>query len=237
MGWGGRMRAAACVVCRAQSGPNRGHAGQQGQGPRQPCRSGMWTVGRPVPMPRGSSSSVSNIAMHPPMGSSCRRTARQRGVHRQGREMRRGKGPSMQRSSRCGPRLRKESPCAWHHAHGSGGAASGRTPRQHLRELFSDWTEDELYSAFSETKFDLEQTVSNIADGSTQRWSTVDIKKVKKPAGAASDKPAAPAASAASAGSSGRSGMDWSTPWGAPAHTHMPEKGSPTVGAPTRRPF
>jgi len=77
---------------------------------------------------------------------------------------------------------------------------------QRLKELFPDWTEEELFVALSECKFDVQQTVNGITDGLLERWSRVDTKKgrrAEKPAGGAAAPASGSSAGATSASASG----------------------------------
>ncbi|KAJ2794983.1 RNAPII degradation factor, partial [Coemansia guatemalensis] len=51
-----------------------------------------------------------------------------------------------------------------------------------LKELFPDWTEDDLLSAFKDAEGDLEGTINNIAEGHATQWGEVKSRKEKRQA-------------------------------------------------------
>ncbi|PIA17850.1 hypothetical protein COEREDRAFT_80186 [Coemansia reversa NRRL 1564] len=51
-----------------------------------------------------------------------------------------------------------------------------------LKELFPDWTEDDLLSAFKDAEGDLEGTINNITEGHATQWGEVKSRKEKRQA-------------------------------------------------------
>ncbi|KAJ2159875.1 RNAPII degradation factor [Coemansia sp. RSA 552] len=51
-----------------------------------------------------------------------------------------------------------------------------------LKELFSDWAEEDLLSAFQDANGDLEDTITNIAEGHVTQWGEVKSRKEKRQA-------------------------------------------------------